>query len=111
MPKSQSEHLTVASYGTKPCTVCHAPIIDLPDAPPTCGRHDLEKRESQGPLRQIGVEQGYTATRVERVGLFAAVVPRYVRDDRPILGRDHYKTWIDPETGKRMGRNLGASRV
>ena len=94
-----------STYTTRPCTICHAPIVDLPDAPLFCPTHDpAPVTEELGNIVQVGEHEDYVAIDVRRVGLFAHIVSRYRKVKTPITVTQSVTTWIDKETGRRMGR-------
>jgi hypothetical protein len=96
------------SYTTRPCTICGAPIVDLPEAPLCCPSHDLTRRRVDGSIVQTGTIKELVSDErdVERIG-FGAVVRRYEYQERAIYGVEQLETWLDPETGQRMGEKVG----
>lgn len=111
-PKSSTIDVT---YEPRRCAVPGCPTQFLtrtgaPDPPACCDRHDFAVREVEGLPIRVGTRTELVARNVERVGLFAAIVSRYEQVEVPVFGTPTYETWIDPETGQRMGRKLGVRR-
>jgi hypothetical protein len=106
--------MTLADYraiGTKRCLACGRMLPDVDGAPNICPEHPVEPVRREGSLTTMGYETIYEAESITRVGLFAAVVGRYVKRSRPIIGVEQFETWYDPETGRKMGRNVGPRRL